>query len=341
MSDNGALELEFYADKFYFSYGSLNKLVYSPQLFYKDYVLKQREQEATQATLQGKLIHCLILDKDAFYKQFVLLPGNMPSDNPKKVVDQVFNHWSEQVALGQEVNTNPTLDDYGDMILDILKEINLHQSLKTDQQRLEKMLSDSNKEYFSFLIAAKGKDVVDIPTLEYCNEIAEQLKQNAEVTQLLGIDNQEENVQVFNELPIQTENVEGYSFGLKGIVDNVVIDFGNRTIRINDLKTTSKCLTDFPETVEFFKLWLQAVLYKRMVIQEFLVNNNMDPEEWKVDFNFIVVDKYKQIYCYGVSKETMQKWEEDLNKYLELAQWHYSQRRYDLPYNLAQGKVLL
>jgi len=35
-------EEEFYNGDYSFSYTSLNKLLFSPQLFYKDYILKER-----------------------------------------------------------------------------------------------------------------------------------------------------------------------------------------------------------------------------------------------------------------------------------------------------------
>jgi hypothetical protein len=36
-------EDRFYDNKFYFSYSGLNKLLYSPSIFYKHYVLNQQE----------------------------------------------------------------------------------------------------------------------------------------------------------------------------------------------------------------------------------------------------------------------------------------------------------
>lgn len=334
--DKTLLENEFYGAKFYMSYSGLNKLVYAPQLFYRHYVLKQREDEITPALLQGKVIHCLLLDNGSFDKQFLLLPGNMPSNNPKKVIERVFAHWAETSVA----SSPPNLGDYKDKILEVLKEINLHQSLKTDEQRLEKILTDANKEYFQFLLKQDGKDIVDIPTLEYCTEVAELLKQHPEVKDLLGLEVNTDSIQVFNELPIQMEP-DNYSFGLKGIVDNVKIDFEKKLIKINDLKTTSKSLVEFKETIEFWNLWMQAAMYDIMVRHAFLQSNGIDQSEWTVEFTFIVVDKYKQVYPFRVTDETMVQWNEKLREKLKEAEWHYSSRRYDLPYELATSQVLL
>jgi hypothetical protein len=341
--ENLQLETEFYAEKFYFSYSSMNKLLYSPQLFYKDYVLKQRDEESSPALLQGKLIHCLVLNPETFDNNFLLLPSNMPSDNPKKIVEAVYennkNMQLDSTDTGGTEIPSPCLEDHSQVILDLLKEMNLHQSLKTDQQRLEKILTDANKEYFNFLALKNGKDIVDIPTLEYCTQAADLLKENPKASHALGLTPQP-NVQVFNELQMKRE-LEVYSFGIKGIVDNIRIDSNKKIIYINDVKTTSKTLQDFPETVEFYNLWLQAAMYKNMVTWEFIYSNNLNALEWKVEFTFLVIDKYKQIYPFTVSEVTMSAWERRMSETFSEAAWHYASRRYDLPYKFANDNVML
>lgn len=339
--DPRLLEDLFYANKFYFSYSGLNRLLYAPRLFYTHYVLGQKDDKTSQALLEGKVIHCLMLDADSFDKQFILLPGNMPSENPKKVLDKVYEKYLEKCQIAPEdapVSTN--LEDYEDEILEALKEINLHQSLKTDAQRLEKILTDANKEYFEFLNKQSEKEIVDIPTYDKCLLVAEQLKNHSQVSDILGLNNESQQVQVFNEIPIQTD-IEGFSFGLKGILDNVKVDWDKKIISISDLKTTSKSLVDFRETIDFWNLWLQAALYKRMVIQEFILSNNLDLSEWKITFTFVVVDKYNQVYPFPISDETMAEWEKKADEKLKEAEWHYSNRRFDLPYALAASQVVL
>ena len=62
---NKQKEEEFYArDKFNFSYSSLNKLLFSPSLFYKDYILQDREIRTDKHLVEGKLIHCLLLEQE-------------------------------------------------------------------------------------------------------------------------------------------------------------------------------------------------------------------------------------------------------------------------------------
>jgi hypothetical protein len=342
-------EHEFFAKPFQMSYSGLNKLVFSPALFYKHYVLKQRDEEMTPSILNGKVIHCLLLDDGSFDKQFVLLPGTMPSDSVKKVIHAVYQQGqdAEEKALSTDLNA------YRDSILSMMVDMKFYQNLTDDkkadkdgvkrtgdEKRLDKIIMDSTQEYFEFLFKKGERDVVDIPTMEYCAEIVEVLRADEKVMYMLGMGATEEHIQSMNEIMIETPE-EGLPFGLRGILDNVKIDHAEKTIYVNDLKTTSKSIADFPETVDFWNLWMQAAMYKKLVTQEFLLNNELDPSEWKIKFAFIVVDKYKQVYPFQVTDETMINWELQLEVKMNEAKWHFENQRFDLPYLYATTEVTL
>ena len=60
-------EEEFYNKDFKFSYSSLNKLLFSPSLFYKDYILKEREEKTDKHLIEGKLLHLLLLQPEKLH----------------------------------------------------------------------------------------------------------------------------------------------------------------------------------------------------------------------------------------------------------------------------------
>ena len=68
------LEDKFYEKEFNFSYSSLNKLLFSPSLFYKEYILKDREQKIEKHLIEGSAIHCLLFEPDNFKNKFIVLP---------------------------------------------------------------------------------------------------------------------------------------------------------------------------------------------------------------------------------------------------------------------------
>jgi hypothetical protein len=324
-----ALEEEFYSKPFNFSYSGMNRLLFSPKLFYSHYVLQQKEEKLDSYLLEGKVIHCLLLDSDNFERQFVVSPVSLPSDNPKLVVDRVFKYAQESNSLDQELRS------FDNIILDILKEINLHQSLKTDEQRVEKMITDQTVSYFDFLKQKGSKDVIDTEMYNRCLESVQILRQNPEIVKVLGLYG-ETGATVYSEHPIQID-LPSYPFGLKGIIDNIVVNENDKTIVINDLKTTGKTVAEFAETVEYYNYWLQAAIYKKLVSVKFAIDSS-----WKVEFNFIVIDKYKQTYVFPVSDETMNKWYlTGLSNALLKAKYHYDKREFSLPYDMAVTKVVL
>lgn len=336
MTLSGSDELErFYRQKFYFSYSGLNKLLFSPALFYNHYILQQKEDSTDPHLVGGRVLHCLLFEPDKYDEYFTSLPGKLPSDNPRKIIDNIF-----RIHLGYG-NNSLTLQDYSQDILTQLLTANLYQNLKTDQQRLDKILTEEHKEYFEFLKNSLDKSVVDQPTLDGCKVQVEILKTNKEVRALLALDKSEEDTHIesYNELFVKVDN-DKLPFGLHGVLDNVVVDTEAKIIFINDLKTTGKSVKDFPESVEYYKYWIQAVIYTILASDKFL-KDMPDAESWQVQVTFIVIDKYNLVYPFQVSAETMVEWKKEFNSVLKVAKWHYEQKRFDLPYDLAVGNIKL
>jgi hypothetical protein len=332
----GSNELDaFYKDKFYFSYSSISKLLFSPAAFYNHYVLKQREDVVAPHLISGRVLHCLLFEPEKYDDNFISMPGKLPTDSQRKIIDNIFRKY-----LLIENNTL-TLEDFSEDILTELLTANLYQSLKTDLQRIEKILTEENKNYFTFLINSQDKTIVDEPTLNNCKLGVEELKSNEEVRSLLQLDKTEEDVHIemYSELPLQIET-EHLPFGFKGILDNVVLDRESKTIFINDLKTTGKPLVDFPESVQYYKYWVQAMVYVKLTYNKFL-KDLPDLNEWNLYFTFVVIDKYNQVYPFQVSMETMAIWQQDFEELIDILKYHYENKDFKLPYELAVGNVKL
>jgi hypothetical protein len=332
----GSEELtQFYKNKFYFSYSSINKLLFSPRSFYSHYVLNQREDSIDPHLVGGRVLHCLLLEPENFEKEFILMPDKFPTDSNRILIDNIFKNY-----LSIENNTL-LLEEFQKEILTDLLNSNLYQTLKTDQQRLDKILTDQNKNYFEFLKTKQNKALVDPIIYANCIETVAMLKSNLEVRALLYLDREisDDHITVFNELPLK-HNVNNLPFGYKGILDNVVIDTESKTIIINDLKTTGKGLLDFPETVKYYKYWIQASIYYHLVYDKY-VKDKPDAKDWTIVITFIVVDKYNQIYPFQVSQESLEIWLKDFDKIIDIVKYHYENKDFTLPYELAVGNVKL
>ena len=176
MNRNYQKEEEFYADKkFCFSYSSLNKLLFSPSLFYKDYILKDREVRTDKHLVEGKLLHCLLFEPENFDSKFNVMPGKIPTESLKKVLKDLTLHTDAV-----------TLADCADfVILDSLKSVNLYQSLKADEARLAKVRTEDNESYWKFL-SNTSKDTIDQTTLDRSSEQVLVLKDKDDVMSLFN-----------------------------------------------------------------------------------------------------------------------------------------------------------
>lgn len=329
------MEKEFYDKKFYFSYSSLNKLIWNPQVFYQQYVLGIKEEKLDQHLVQGKLIHALLLEEKKFNDLFIISPANLPTGNLRVVIDRVYNHHKE---LSRNGDTRVNLEEFDGAILDVMRDINYFQALKTDAQRLEKILTPDAISYWSFLKQKGNKTLIDQETYEFCLAAIEEIKRNTKLCNLIGCNVTEfDNKEVINEEPISTD-IKDRPFGIKGIVDNIVIDHDKKVIHINDIKTTSKDLKDFTESIEYYSYWLQAVIYCSLAGLKY---DNLISNGYRLAFHFVVIDRNLQSYAFPVSENTLNNWFSRFTVTMDQAEWHYKNKSYGLPYAFANEAVVL
>jgi hypothetical protein len=288
-------------------------------------VLNQQEERTDAHLVEGKLLHCLLLEESKFDEQFVIMPGSVPSGQHKVLITGVANY-----AVLQNSN-HLQLEDFKDEILRLLVVMDYHQRLKTDAQRIEKVITDDAVTYFDFLKSRSNKDVIDEETLLRVKEFVDVVRGDPGALMTLNGLSTDTTISEFSlkfDLPDKP-------FGIKGVLDRVVIN--DRGIpAIVDLKTTGKSIVEFKETVEFYNYWLQSSIYDKLVRLHFKIKDDQH-----LDFTFVVIDKYQQVYCFRVEKSTMLLWRERLEEKLKIAEYHYSNRMYRLPYEFAVGQITL
>lgn len=320
-------EEAFYAGEFSFSYSSLNKLLFSPSLFYKDYILRDREIKTDKYLVEGKLVHCLVFEPENLNDKFNIVPEKTPTDSTRKILHRVYEKDSTVDIMSAD-----------DLILEALKEQNLHQKLNEDSARLKKIQTPEAQVYWKF-IANPNVDVIDQETLQRCTEYAEIIKGNKDVISLfesVQTDFDLDPVQTYAEKPLEC-GLKDRPFGLKGIVDFYKVDDTEKLVTICDLKTTGKSIADFKETIDFYNYWLQAAIYAKLVFE----NLDESQQDYNFIFKFVVIDKYKQVYVFDVSPETLSAWTQGLEETLKVAEYHYTNRDYTLPYQFLIEKVIL
>mgnify|MGYP003677681421 CR=1 FL=1 len=328
MNRNLEKEEEFYAKPFRFSYSSLNKLLFSPSLFYKDYILQDREVRTDKHLVEGKLVHCLVFEPENLNKKFNIVPGKAPSDSVRKVL--------KDMSLHTDVEKLSEVDDF--VVLDSLKEMNLYQSLKADEARIAKVRTIDNEPYWKFL-SNDAVDVINQDTLLDCTAKSEVIIANEKVMSLFKDEQTDfdlDPISTYAEKYLSSE-LKNVDFGLHGYVDYLKIDTDKKIATICDLKTTGKTISDFKETVDFYNYWLQAAIYMKLVY-DFI---EKDADQYKLEFKFIVIDKYNQVYVFDVSDETISAWTNGLEGVINTAKFHYSEKNYSLPYDFLVNNIKL
>ena len=332
---------------FKFSYSSLNRLKFSPKLFYKDYILYEKEIKTDKHLIEGKLLHMVLLQPENLLEEFSIVPGKIPSDAVRRVLKEVKDNLPGIPNSGDpEVEQNyeePLLDDLDVYIITALKHQNLYQSMKDDSKKLAKIQTADNEEYFKFLCTQEGKDIIDNDMLAKAHERVTLIKENKEISDLINpvvtdfeMDDVTLEREVYNEQYL-TCTLKDLKFGLKGYVDKYIIDHQKRTITIIDLKTSGKSIAQFSETVEFYNYWLQAAIYTMLVIK----NVEEGVQGYEIKFNFIVIDTYGQVYNFEVIRDTMQKWGAQMLLTLDAAKYHCDNMNFTLPYDFLNNKVVL
>jgi hypothetical protein len=331
MQYNTPQEKDFYSKKFKFSYSSLNKLLFSPSLFYKDYILGDREEKLDKHLVEGKLIHCLVFEPENLTEKFKIVPSKTPTDNVRKILHKL--HEKSGKIHADLMSTALESD-----ILELLKEENLYQTLKEDSARLAKIQSDEYKEYWEFIGNTKI-DVIDNDTLNKCKEQAAIITSNDEVKNLFAkreTDFALDPIQTYAEKYLECE-IKEQPFGLKGFIDFYQVDDDQKLVTICDLKTTSKSISDFSETVDFYNYWLQAAVYCKLVYE----NLPEDKKDYIILFKFVVIDRYNQVYVFDVSQETLESWAYQFEETISRAAYHFKNNNYSLPFEFLAGKVIL
>ena len=107
--------------EFKFSYSSMNRLRFSPKLFYKDYGLKDREVRTEKHLIEGRLLHLLLLQPNNFENDFDKLDGISYFDD---------NYWfnirgsntEPKLRLNAEAKNSETLTELINKITNIIEE---------------------------------------------------------------------------------------------------------------------------------------------------------------------------------------------------------------------------
>ena len=340
-------EYDFFNKDIFLSYSGINKLLFTPKSFYKYYILQQRDDTETKDTLDGKLIHCLLLEPDKFEERYIISSHDVPTDSNKKIIDKIYQIFKEERFENPESRVE--LVEFYQEIIELLKEDNLYQNLvdekkadangviKTgDDKRVEKILNDKNLAYWYFLVTSVGKKVIDQETYDYANHMVEEMKKSSFImNDILGFD-----VDNFNQKEVYSEylfelKLINKIFGLHGAIDRLNIDHQKKEINISDIKKTTN-INAFQKSIDYYNYWLQAAIYTYVIGSTF----GKKYPDYHITFRFVIIDAYEQFGSQKVSDETMLSWIKLMTSTLQKVEYHLINKNFSLPYEYLINKEL-
>ena len=263
---------------------------------------KLYEESKSPALLFGSVVDCLVLTPNEFNDRFLVLDFPKFSDSISKIIDSIVNDAKE--------NGIKKIDD--DFILKEL-DANSYQTNWKNETRLNKF-----KEIAYDIIELKVKEEREIINTELYYQATE-CKNKLEC-----LKDEDSGVFYFSEDPFSDSvlDVEVYSQlkfkaqlkkrEYKCMIDRLIIDNTNKTIKIVDLKTTGYKEWDFYKGFVDWFYDIQARLYYQIVNQ---VINGTEYENYKIlPVEFICINKeslmplvWKCDFCMAIGDLTFGK----------------------------------
>jgi hypothetical protein len=77
------------------SYSGLNKMLFSPKLYYKHYILGEREESVDSWAVDGSIVDAYLTDQKIEDK-FAIVPGVIPTESTKKLVYRIYKQRDEE-----------------------------------------------------------------------------------------------------------------------------------------------------------------------------------------------------------------------------------------------------
>jgi hypothetical protein len=274
----------------------------SPRKF-KDYIDGNLKQDSTPSLYAGTTIHQYFLEPETFMVSDV----DRPSDTIVRIIDKVY-----QITRG-ELDTD--INSHHEFIFGSAKEFGYGQSWKPET--LIKKIIDQGKDYYDFLHRADGKICIDQKMAGMLSNIKESVNNHALVKDLL-----------FETPGVNEEDVywgpdEAYKSKIDRYTSNALID----------LKTTSKALSFFRDSFNYYHYDRQLAFYK-------------DALEWigkPVQKCFIIAIEttgYNQVRVFEIGEKLIDEGRQKYLGLLERIKYHQETQQWVEPRDVYENKGL-
>jgi hypothetical protein len=317
----------------YYSNTSLGLLLYSPNDFYKKYILKEPVKESQNDGMRlGSLIHSFILDPETINNKYCILPSEIPTTEQMKTYLKTKANESKLLALDEFVTEES-----------VLEKAYKASGYKISPEKVEET-SKQYSDYYNYLLEAERKIVISKTDYLFCESAAKKVLEDPILFERLGLNaNPINDIITYNEITLETIrtfsiNDEDYMFGLKGILDNLTINRQKKTIYLNDVKYTGKSLVLFKESFEFFEYYRQLAVYT-LLAQDFLRDELING--YTMEIGIIAIDSSLISHYFPLSAESIDRGFERLKEAIKRFKRHSELDNWNKPLEFLENNVIL
>lgn len=263
----------------------------NPRLFRK-FLDGQLEDKPSKSFEIGTLIHEELLEPG----KLDIVPAETPGPKTQEIIDALWHRLYQDVEDGSAEELN----------LDSLTEETWNAVIPADfypkytmQTKINRIVRDGGT-YWKALYTTRGKKIVDPATWHIVQGCIESIKMHEVAEQLIcknGFGQFHEahaEKEIFFEMPWSAPEENEVMIPVKAKIDRFLIDHQEKRITLVDLKTTSKPLGRFEETVAIYRYYRQLAWYRMCLAQEY--------PDYKVDECYIVAVQTNKEYPCDVFK---------------------------------------
>lgn len=320
------------------NYSAIRKFSQDRRAFYNEFILNQpKKEKESDSLILGSLIHCLLAGQE-FDDKFHILNAAEPKPQLKLLADELY--YRTIVSMNEEgIQTEKFEVLFTDAVHKVKWNFNGEEVAFKGKsiEKIVEMFSDSDAEiYYKEKLAAHGKTVVSINTIQQAEKLVEKLKSHSYTSEYANIrTGGEGDIEVFNELAILFEIND---IPYKSLIDKLIIRHESKLIEVLDWKSSWDS-TAFAYSYIKNGYYIQAVLYD-YAVKHWAKENGY--EDYVIEpMKFIVIDTtgFSTPIVYKVSREDLVKaWEgfrikayhKGVLKIMKEIQWHINTGIWDV-----------
>lgn len=277
----------------------------------------------------GGLVDLLLYQPEIFKENYYVFKAKIPTATSKELADIIIREHGEMLSKEQ--------------VLNIVRANGFWSKIVKEDTLIKKFDNDDFWDYLKAVFESKDKTIVTLEDIELAKELVSILKNHKNSKDIVAYPEEHESKYVQVELDFTYRQ-----FSFRGIVDEIIVDHKEKTIKFIDLKTGSKNAESFIQSFVKYRYYLQALLYligsKEFIKQNKLEDYKLLPFEFlyigryeRIPFNFVVSDKWIEAAKKGFTTKGGYKYK-GLDELLDEIEWHWVNKEFNLPKQLAESK---